>query len=216
MHGASDFPGRIHIVSSGMHEDDPFRIILLLGLVILVPIAAYHRVRSQLTGEKLDRRQEGLFILLTLRPLGLAMMAGLIAFVVSPASMAWSSVPLPIWMRWTGVALGVVAGVLLTWTLRSLGKNLTDTVVTRREHTLVTAGPYAWIRHPFYSSVGLAVVANSLAAANWFLFITGGLVFTLLVIRCAREEENLISRFGDRYRSYMDRTGRFFPRIRAG
>jgi protein-S-isoprenylcysteine O-methyltransferase Ste14 len=60
----------------------------------------------------------------------------------------------------------------------------------------------------------LAVVANALTAANWFLFVTGGLVFTLLVIRCGREEENLISRFGDQYRIYMQRTGRFLPRIR--
>jgi protein-S-isoprenylcysteine O-methyltransferase Ste14 len=196
-----------------MGEDGVFRVILLVGLVILVPVATYYRVRSQLTGEKLDRTQEGLFILLTLRPLGFAMMAGLIAFIVSPASMEWSSVSLPIWMRWIGVALGVVAGVLLTWTLRTLGKNLTDTVVTRKEHTLVTTGPYHWIRHPFYSSLALTVIANSLTAANWFLFITGALVFTLLVIRCAREEENLISRFGDRYRDYMDRTGRFLPRF---
>jgi protein-S-isoprenylcysteine O-methyltransferase Ste14 len=196
-----------------MSDNDTFRIFLLAGLVILVPIGAYHRVRSQLTGEKLDRRQEGLVILLTLRPLGLAMMAGLIAFIVNPASMAWSSVPLPIWMRWIGVAVGVAAGVLLTWTLRTIGKNLTDTVVTRRDHTLVTTGPYRWIRHPFYSSIALAVVANSLTAANWFLFITGSLVFTLLVVRCGREEENLVCRFGDRYRRYMDQTGRFFPRL---
>jgi protein-S-isoprenylcysteine O-methyltransferase Ste14 len=196
-----------------MDEDDTFRMILLVGLVILVPIAAYHRVRSQLTGEKLDRRQEGLAILLTLRPLGLTMIAGLIAYIISPTSMAWSSVPLPVWVRWMGVALGVVAGVLLTWTLRTLGKNLTDTVVTRREHTLVTTGPYRWVRHPFYSSIALAVIANSLTAANWFLLVTGGLVFMLLVIRCKREEANLISRFGDRYRNYMHRTGRFLPRV---
>jgi protein-S-isoprenylcysteine O-methyltransferase Ste14 len=196
-----------------MGEDETFRMILLVGLVIILPIAAYYRVRSQLTGEKLDRRQEGLFILLTLRPLALAMMAGLIAFIIRPSSMAWSSVPLPVWMRWMGVALGVIAGLLLTWTLQSLGKNLTDTVVTRREHTLVTTGPYRGIRHPFYASVGLAVVANALTAANWFLFVTGSLVFALLVIRCAKEEQNLVARFGDQYRDYMLRTGRFLPRI---
>ena len=105
-----------------MNDDDTFRIILLAGLLIVVPIAAWHRVRAH-TGERLDRRQEGLFILLTLRPLGFAMMAGLVAFIVSPAAMAWSSVPLPNWLRWTGVALGTIAGVLLIWTMRTLGPN---------------------------------------------------------------------------------------------
>jgi protein-S-isoprenylcysteine O-methyltransferase Ste14 len=197
-----------------MGKDDTFRMLLLLGLIFLLPIAAaYYRVISQPTGEKLDRRQEGLFILLTLRPLGFAMMAGLIAFIIDPTWMAWSSVPVPIWMRWMGVGLSVIAGVLLTWTLGTLGKNLTDTVATRREHTLVTTGPYRHIRHPFYSAVALAVVANSIIAGNWFLLLTGSLVFTLLAFRCAREEENLVSTFGDRYRRYMHHTGRFFPRF---
>jgi len=62
---------------------------------------------------------------------------------------------------------------LLVWMFRTLGRNLTDTVVTRKEHTLVTTGPYRWIRHPFYTSAGLLGVANSLAAANWFFFATG-------------------------------------------
>ncbi len=98
-------------------------------------------------------------------------------------------------------------------TFRSLGKNLTDTVVTRTHHTLVTTGPYAWVRHPFYAAFALATVANALVAANWFLFVTGALAFTLLVIRCRTEERNLIARFGDEYRAYAKRTGRFLPRI---
>jgi protein-S-isoprenylcysteine O-methyltransferase Ste14 len=195
-----------------MGDDHTFRILLGVGMLVFVPIGIYWRVRSQATGERLDRRQEGTLILLTLRPLGIAMMAGVIAFVVSPASMAWSSVPLPAWMRWAGVGIGAAAGVLLTWTLSHLGENLTDTVVTRKKHTLVTTGPYAWVRHPFYTSAALAIVANSLATANWFVLATGCLVFMLLVIRCRTEEDNLIARFGEEYRAYARRTGRFLPR----
>ena len=194
-----------------MADDHTFRIILVVGLLAFMPIAVYRRVRSQATGEKLDRRQEGLLILIALRPLGIATMAGLIAFAISPALMAWSSVPLPVWMRWTGAAIGAVAGVMLTWTLSSLGENLTDTVVTRKKHTLVTTGTYRWVRHPFYTSAALAIVANSLVTANWFVFATGFLAFTLLVIRCRTEEENLMARFGDEYRTYKRRTGRFLP-----
>lgn len=199
-----------------MNDDHTFRLILIVGSIILLPIFAYHRLESQATGESLDRRQEGLFILLTLRPVGIISMLGLIAYMSNPTWMAWSSVALPDWLRWTGVGLGVVAGSLLTWTLRSLGGNLTDTVVTRRRHTLTTVGPYRWVRHPFYSSIALTVAANSLAAANWFVFASGGLAFILIVIRTRKEEELLLARFGDAYRTYMERTGRFVPRIGGG
>ena len=195
-----------------MSDDQLFRLLLLAGFVIFMPMGVYHRLKSR-TGEKLDRRQEGLFILVTLRLAGVAGMAGLIAYLINPACMAWAAVSLPLWLRWTGVGLGLIAGLLLFWTFRSLGKNLTDTVVTRKEHTLVTTGPYRWVRHPFYTSVAFAVLANSLAAANWFLFVTGSLVFVLQAIRTRKEDENLIARFGDDYRNYMQRTGRFVPRL---
>ena len=57
-----------------MTDDQTFRLILILELAAELPVGIYHRVRSQASGEKLDRRQEGVFILLTLRPIGLATM----------------------------------------------------------------------------------------------------------------------------------------------
>ncbi len=194
-----------------MSDDQLFRLILLAGFVIFMPIGIYHRLKAR-TGEKLDRRQEGLFILVTLRLVGVAGMAGLIAYLINPACLAWAAVPLLVWLRWTGVGLAVIAGWLLVWMFRTLGRNLTDTVVTRKQHTLVTTGPYRWVRHPFYSSAALLILGNSFAAANWFFFVAGCLMLLLLVIRTRKEEQNLIARFGDEYRNYMQRTGRFVPR----
>jgi len=195
-----------------MNDDRLFRLILLAGFVIFMPIGIYHRLKAR-TGEKLDRRQEGMFILVGLRLVGLAGMAGLIAYLIKPARMAWAAVPLPVWLRWTGVGLALIAGSLLVWMFRTLGRNLTDTVVTRKQHTLVTNGPYRWVRHPLYSSAALAIIGNSLIAANWFIFVAGCLVLLMLVIRTRKEEQNLIAKFGDDYRNYMQRTGRFVPRL---
>ena len=196
-----------------MADDQTFRLILILGMAAILPVGIYHRVRSQASRERLDRRQEGLFILLTLRPIGLAGWCGLLTFVASPALMVWSSVPLPVWLRWTGVGIGISAGALLIWTFRSLGTNITDTVVTRRQHTLVTTGPYQFVRHPFYVATALAVPANALATANWFIALMGGLAVALLVLRTTIEEAHLVNRFGDDYARYMKQTGRFFPHV---
>jgi protein-S-isoprenylcysteine O-methyltransferase Ste14 len=197
-----------------MSADEPFRTVLIIAWLTLLPVMIYHRVRSQATGERLDRRQEGLPMLLTLRPVGVAHAVGFITYLVNPTRMAWSHLDLPAGLRWTGVAIGLVAAVLLVWTLVTLGTNLTDTVVTRKAHTLVTGGPYRWIRHPFYASVGLAMLANASAAANWFLFVTGVALMALFAVRTAREEVHLAARFGDSYRRYQARTGRFWPRWR--
>jgi protein-S-isoprenylcysteine O-methyltransferase Ste14 len=196
-----------------MSDDQTFRPLLVAGFLLFFPIAAYHRLRSR-TGEKLDRKQEGWFILVTLRLIGVAGLTALIAYLLNPPSMVWAAAPLPAWLRWIGVALAGLAGLLLTWTLHSLGRNLTDTVVTRKEHSLVITGPYRWVRHPFYCSVALAVLGNSLAAANLFLLAAGVAVFVLQALRTRKEEENLLARFGSDYRNYMQRTGRFTPRLR--
>ena len=196
-----------------MSEEATVRAVLIVVMLALLPVGIYHRIKSQSTKEPLDRRQEGVFILATLRPLGAAFWFGMFAWMMNPSWMSWSSVTLPSWMRWTGIGLLLAGSTLLVWTFRSLGRNLTDTVVTRRQHTLVQHGPYHWIRHPLYTSAALLVVALSLICANWFLLVTGLVLLSVLVMRTRIEEENLVSRFGDSYRQYMARTGRFVPRI---
>jgi protein-S-isoprenylcysteine O-methyltransferase Ste14 len=144
---------------------------------------------------------------------GLAVWAGVIAFMIDPALMAWSSLPLPAAARRSGVGLTLLTAVFLTWTLGSLGPNLTDTVVTRAAHTLVTRGPYRWVRHPFYDCMALFVVSIALMMANWFVMATGSAMFALLAIRSRIEEQKLLERFGEPYRAYRAVTGRFLPRI---
>lgn len=198
-----------------MPDDQLFRWVLLGGFLIVFPVAFRYRLKAHSTGEQLDRRQEGWFVLATLRPIALARMAGVTAFVVSPSWMTWSAVPLPIYARWTGVVIGGLAATLLVWVFKTLGPNLTDTVVTRKQAQLVTDGPYRFVRHPLYSATALAVIADSMVVANWFLAVTGLLVVGLLALRTYREEANLLKHFGEDYEKYAARTPRYVPAVRG-
>jgi len=197
-----------------MNHDEPFRTIAAVLALVIFPLMAYFRLKSR-TNERLDRRQEGLFVLLTLRPIGLTTIAAVVAYLTNPASMAWAAAPFPLWLRWAGVGEAVAAGLLIIWTMRTLGRNLTDTVVTRKDHTLVTNGPYRFVRHPFYLALALWMTAFSFMAANWFLLAGSLTVLALLVIRTDAEEARLVARFGDAYKNYMTRTGRFLPKLKA-
>ena len=196
-----------------MSADEPFRWILVAGFALVMPVGLYHRIRSQATREPLDRRQEGWFILATLRPVAIAALLGTLAFIIRPASMVWSQLPLSTAVRWCGVPLGLVTAALLVGVFRCIGDNITDTVVTRKQHQLVMHGPYRYVRHPLYSATLLAALANGLVTANWFITGTGLTVFVLLMIRSKTEERFLVERFGDDYRQYRNRTGSVFPKL---
>jgi protein-S-isoprenylcysteine O-methyltransferase Ste14 len=55
----------------------------------------------------------------------------------------------------------------------------------------------------------------SLLAANWFIFALLVLAFIVLMQRTPIEEKRLIEHFGDAYREYMQRTGRYLPRLKG-
>jgi protein-S-isoprenylcysteine O-methyltransferase Ste14 len=82
--------------------------------------------------------------------------------------------------------------------------------------TLVTHGPYARIRHPFYAAFILMLLGSAAAlphAGTLLLLLLG----SLQLHRTARREERrlLASAFGAEYAAYMSRTGRFLPRLPA-
>ncbi len=134
-------------------------------------------------------------------------------YLVFPASISWASIPLLMGLRWLAVVVAIASTTLFYWTLSSLGKNLTDTVVTRNDAVLATDGPYRWVRHPFYVSAALLMASVTVLTANWLIGISSLLVLMLLAIRTPKEEQMLIQRFGDDYRRYIETTGKFFPRF---
>jgi len=198
-------------------NDYLFRGLTAILFVTGAAISIYHRRKADREGgERISLKDEGLFITLALRFLGLALWGCVFAYLINPAWIAWARYDLPEWLRWVGIGLGVIADGMIYWVFTHLGNNVTPTVVTRARATLVTTGPYRWVRHPLYLTGSLSYLGILLVAENWLMAVLAILGAVFLAIRTGKEEERLIDRFGDEYRRYMLRTGRFFPRLFQG
>lgn len=82
--------------------------------------------------------------------------------------------------------------------------------------SVVTYGAYKYVRHPFYSAFLLALTGTLLACPHPGTLAC--LVYAVLMLQhTARKEEHKLSssEFGDEYRGYLARTGRFIPRLRS-
>jgi protein-S-isoprenylcysteine O-methyltransferase Ste14 len=197
-----------------MNENTLFRIIVTFMMLSAFIVSGYHRRKAQQSsGDEIDRRKEGDFVMVALRIGGGLIWLLILAYMIYPAAVTWAMIPLPTWLRWLGVMGGFMAVILLIWMFRSLGMNITDTVITRKEHSLVTHGPYRWIRHPLYTFGTLLFLSLSLVTQIWLIPLLAIPTMTILVHRTSIEEEMLKERFGEEYLQYSKRTGRFLPRF---
>jgi protein-S-isoprenylcysteine O-methyltransferase Ste14 len=116
-------------------------------------------------------------------------------------------------VRWLGVVLFAAGGALRIWPVFVLGHRFSGFVAIQPGHTLVTSGPYRFIRHPSY----LGLLVNSLGWSLAFRSGVGILLTTLLVpplvARICSEEKLLRSEFGDDYNAYCAHTSRLIPGI---
>lgn len=114
-----------------------------------------------------------------------------------------------------GYGLAILAGLLFYFSRRALGKFMTPVIQVREDHRLVDQGPYRFIRHPVYTALVLSSVGFALFFLSPILVSVAAIQAGTAQYR-ARVEERLLSSpegFGDAYRSYMARTGRFIPRL---
>ena len=90
---------------------------------------------------------------------------------------------------------------------------MSATVALKQDHRLVTAGPYARVRHPIYSGALLLCLGTALWLASIAAFAALALVTFGLCCK-ARAEERLLSRhFGSAYPAYRARTRMLIPAI---
>ena len=116
-------------------------------------------------------------------------------------------------LRWIGVALLVVGGVVRLWPVFVLGRRFSGLVAIQPNHTLVTNGIYGVIRNPSYLGLLLSSFAWALAFRSGIAIVLTILMIPPLIARMNAEERLLRSQFGDEYDAYYKRTSRLIPHV---
>ena len=109
---------------------------------------------------------------------------------------------------WLGLALRV-------WAIAALGGAFRTTIEVDPEQTVVSTGPYRWVRHPSYSGLLLMVAGFGLftwgTGCRWRACVLVPL--PALVRRIYLEEAELNRVLGEAYRTYQSDRARLIPRL---
>jgi protein-S-isoprenylcysteine O-methyltransferase Ste14 len=122
----------------------------------------------------------------------------------------WSQVATPVVVLGDGL---VAAGLLVAFLAFRANPFAASTVTVEAEQTVISTGPYAFVRHPLYSGGLLMFLGAPLALGSWW-----GLVFYLpilvLIIFRLLDEETYLSTHLPGYRAYCAKvTYRLVPAI---
>ena len=107
----------------------------------------------------------------------------------------------------------MLTGLALTWWARIHLGSLWSSAITRKEkHRLVDTGPYAFVRHPIYTGLIIALLATAAIEAT-LVALLGALLIVLGLWVKARAEERFLSPelAPETYESYRRRVPMLVP-----
>jgi protein-S-isoprenylcysteine O-methyltransferase Ste14 len=120
------------------------------------------------------------------------------------------------WLSAVAVLLYAGSVLLRNLAIRTLGRYWSLHIEIRSQHRLVRQGVYGLVRHPAYLSVVVELVSVPLVANAYFTLLVTVLVYVpLLMWRLRHEEQALVAKFGEEYRSYQQEVGRLLPKWSA-
>ncbi len=109
-----------------------------------------------------------------------------------------------------GLAISAAGIGFAVWARFAIGANWGMPMTLKQDHELVVTGPYAYVRHPIYFGILLAMAGSVLVLSLWWILILllNGAQF---VFAARREEKLMLGRFPEQYPAYMRRTPMLIP-----
>lgn len=117
-------------------------------------------------------------------------------------------------VRWGSGILVLLCLLVTCYCWYQMGKSWSVAIVKEdEEQPLVTTGMFGVVRHPIYALSALMIMMTAVTCACYPVALVALVHIVLLNIKARREEQALISVFGEQYRDYMKTTGGFVPSL---
>ena len=116
-------------------------------------------------------------------------------------------------IRFIGLPVYLIFSWIQVWSFKALGDNYSQDIVIKKDHNLVTSGPFRFIRHPQYFS---QILINLGATAATLSYVLGALTLIeipVYIMRAYMEDKLLAKHFGEEFRAYKKKSGFIFPFI---
>jgi protein-S-isoprenylcysteine O-methyltransferase Ste14 len=123
-------------------------------------------------------------------------------------------IPKNIYTEATAITLTALGIAFAIWARFYLGQNWSSAVGVKVGHELIRTGPYAWVRHPIYSGLILAMIGTAMARREPRGFFSVVLLWLGFLIKSRMEEKFMRKTFGPDYEDYSKSTGALVPRLR--
>lgn len=112
--------------------------------------------------------------------------------------------------RWVGVGLCLAGLGFAVWARVYLGRNWGMPMSLRQGHELVTSGPYAFVRHPIYTGLMLAMIGSAVTEGLLWLILFA-FYFAYFLVSSRSEERMMLAQFPETYPAYRRRTKMLVP-----
>ncbi len=116
-------------------------------------------------------------------------------------------------LRYSGLIVYLVFSWFQIWAFRTLGENYSQDIMIKKDHQLVTKGPFKIIRHPQYLSQILLDLGASAATLSYLVFALTLIEIPFIIMRAIVEEKMMEKHFGNSFSEYKKKSGFIIPFI---
>src|SRR5579871_946821 len=110
-----------------------------------------------------------------------------------------------------GMVLDTFSIMFAIWARITIGRNWSGTVTLQKGHELVQSGPYAFVRHPIYGGMLLAMLGTALTIGLLASFLGILLAATGFLARVQQEDELMAREFTELHSAYKQKTKKLIP-----